>query len=142
MKHIVSAGLAGLGIAAAVALAPTATATPDYRVCDTIDANLATGSGYLGYLTTAINVGAYLNYDAKAQAQNILDSVVTYCPQHRAGISNAAAYLLPQYAPASCSEGATKTSADSGITYTCRNGNWAEGPSGYPSPSPTLIYAR
>ena len=56
-----------------------------------------------------------------------------------------AAALIALATPANaepCTEGATRYSEDSGITYTCRSGDWYEGPYGpEPSPRPTLIYA-
>lgn len=41
--------------------------------------------------------------------------------------------VAPSSDPISCVEGATRYSQDSGITYTCRNGTWREGPPGYPN---------
>ncbi|WP_082977494.1 serine/threonine-protein kinase [Mycolicibacter heraklionensis] len=39
----------------------------------------------------------------------------------------------PSSDPESCVEGSTRYSEASGITYTCRNGSWHEGPPGYPN---------
>lgn len=67
----------------------TANATPSQAVCDGIDK----ASTYLSYLEQADVMGRLVGYSPSQQAQNIVGSVLVYCPWHADGIRAAAAVL-------------------------------------------------
>jgi len=92
-RAIAGVVLAGAAISGVVGVAAPANATPNSAVCDGIEDHLAAGDGYLGYLVEAFLMGQSMNYDVHAQARNIVESVVTYCPQYGPGIRSAAAQL-------------------------------------------------
>jgi hypothetical protein len=89
MKKLIAAALGAVAIFGA---AGVANATADPAVCDGINSS----SSYTDYLITAAVIGAAGGWDQDAQAQNIVDSVVAYCPWHAKGLLEAAKALSRQ----------------------------------------------
>jgi hypothetical protein len=171
MRNLAKAGLAGLGIAAAVALAPNASADPsDYlspseiafadKIAPAACGALDQRPSVAGVLGVAVWVTKHGIPSPETARFVVMYDVANYCPEHTQLIFDTAAVARgeapmpttsgpitsgPALGPdgryhdgdgegETCVDGAQKTSADSGITYTCSSGFWHEGP--------TLIPAR
>jgi hypothetical protein len=88
-KAIASVIVGGALAGGLIAGTGTANATGSYLVCDAIDR----APTYESYLIDAVVWGYAFNWDASAQAYNIVSAVATYCPWHMSGIQSAAAVL-------------------------------------------------
>ena len=89
MKRSIAAAVGAALVGLSLAGTGVANATPNSAVCD----GVRKASSYEDYLIEAYYLGKAFDYDEDTQAQNIVQSVMLYCPWHAPGLEAAAERL-------------------------------------------------